>query len=173
MKLDTIRMAKFCGMLGSEHDGERANAAKMATSLLLGAGMTWSQFLAQKGHQPADTRRLAEAERMVAFYRAALELERARTTRLCEDLERAKKQTRELQVQAPIPTDRTTERWGMKISDIMAKIQYADVHKMMLTDWERSFLASLVPRSGLTERQWWVIEKMALKAGVIRRTKVA
>lgn len=173
MKLDANRMVKFCGMLGSEHEGERANAAKMATSLLRGAGLTWEQYLV-KIHQPApDSRRLVEAERLVAFYRSALATEQARTSRLSQDLEQAKKQPREAQARAPIPTDRTTERWGMTCTDIIAKIEFRDVHKMLLTDWERSFLASLLPRGGLTERQWWVIEKMALKAGVIRRSKVA
>lgn len=35
-------------MLGSEHDGERANAAKKASDMVRAAGMTWEQVLAQQ-----------------------------------------------------------------------------------------------------------------------------
>jgi len=32
---------KLCGMLGSDHDGERARAARMATSFLQDRSLTW------------------------------------------------------------------------------------------------------------------------------------
>lgn len=35
------RLIQFLGMLGSEHDGERANAAKMADTLLRASGLDW------------------------------------------------------------------------------------------------------------------------------------
>jgi hypothetical protein len=35
------RLAKICGRLGSDHDGERAAAALLVTRALHGAGVTW------------------------------------------------------------------------------------------------------------------------------------
>jgi hypothetical protein len=39
------RLAKVCGLLGSDHDGERASAAFQATKLLRSAGITWREFV--------------------------------------------------------------------------------------------------------------------------------
>jgi len=35
------RLAKLCGLFGSDHDGERAAAAAMADRLVRGLGLTW------------------------------------------------------------------------------------------------------------------------------------
>lgn len=40
------RLAKVCGLLGSDHDGERSAAALKATAILRSAGMTWSDLFA-------------------------------------------------------------------------------------------------------------------------------
>lgn len=40
------RLVQFCGMLGSDHDGERANAARMADRLIREAGLTWENVIA-------------------------------------------------------------------------------------------------------------------------------
>jgi hypothetical protein len=48
-RLDTQsakRLAKLLGMLGSNSDGERANAARMADQLVRGLGLTWSDIIA-------------------------------------------------------------------------------------------------------------------------------
>ena len=44
-KEDARRLAKLCGLLGSDHDGERASAALMATKLLKMNDMTWSDLV--------------------------------------------------------------------------------------------------------------------------------
>jgi hypothetical protein len=36
-----IKLARLCGMFGSEFEGERANAAKAADDLIRKAGLTW------------------------------------------------------------------------------------------------------------------------------------
>ncbi len=41
------RLAALAGMLGSEHDGERANAARLATQELRRLGLTWSELIAR------------------------------------------------------------------------------------------------------------------------------
>jgi hypothetical protein len=43
---DRRKLIRFLGMLGSEHDGEIANAARMALRLIKDRGFTWDQILA-------------------------------------------------------------------------------------------------------------------------------
>jgi hypothetical protein len=39
------RSVKVCGMFGSSHDGERANAALKADSIVRGMGQSWTDLL--------------------------------------------------------------------------------------------------------------------------------
>lgn len=39
------RLAYICGMFGSAHDGERANAARIADDLVKRAGLTWPDII--------------------------------------------------------------------------------------------------------------------------------
>jgi hypothetical protein len=39
------RLVKLCGMLGSAHAGERANAAEAADRLVRAAGLTWADII--------------------------------------------------------------------------------------------------------------------------------
>jgi hypothetical protein len=63
------RLAKLCGLLGSDYEGERATAAAAATRLLRHHGLTWDQLVrcstaplpsvlrpATAGRGPADHR---------------------------------------------------------------------------------------------------------------------
>ena len=47
------RMAKVCGMLGSDQHGERSAAAFQATKILKGAGLTWRELIEAAG--PRDS----------------------------------------------------------------------------------------------------------------------
>ncbi len=49
----THRLTKLCGLFGSEFDGERANAARMADDLIRGFGMTWRDVI-WPGHTEAE-----------------------------------------------------------------------------------------------------------------------
>ena len=40
------RLARVCGLLGSDFDGERAEAARRATQILRDAGLTWRDLVA-------------------------------------------------------------------------------------------------------------------------------
>lgn len=42
------RLAKLCGMFGSDHDGERASAAAMADKLVRALGLTWSEIITSR-----------------------------------------------------------------------------------------------------------------------------
>ena len=48
----TQRLSKLCGLFGSEFDGERANAARMADDLIRGFGLTWKDVI-WPGHTEA------------------------------------------------------------------------------------------------------------------------
>jgi hypothetical protein len=50
------KLAKVCGLLGSDHDGERANAAAQATRLLKEAGLTWEEFVRRPCPTPQPPR---------------------------------------------------------------------------------------------------------------------
>jgi hypothetical protein len=43
--LDRDRLAKLCGMFGSDHAGERANAAAAADKLIREAGLRWRDLI--------------------------------------------------------------------------------------------------------------------------------
>ena len=42
---DAARLVKFLGMLGSDHDGERASAGRMAHNLVTKHGLTWADVV--------------------------------------------------------------------------------------------------------------------------------
>ena len=48
--IDQKKLAKFLGMMGSAHDGEALNAARMANKMVAAAGLTWEQVLSGGGY---------------------------------------------------------------------------------------------------------------------------
>ena len=48
---DAPRFIKVCGMLASDHEGERASAAMLASRMLRAAGMTWEDALSPPAPQ--------------------------------------------------------------------------------------------------------------------------
>lgn len=48
------RLAKLLGLLGSDHDGEVANAGRAADRLLRQAGLTWFDIIARPPQQRRD-----------------------------------------------------------------------------------------------------------------------
>ena len=60
-----VRLAKLCGMLGSIHPGERANAALQAHKLVQSLGLTWRDVICVPNgpwthHLPHDWQRMAK-----------------------------------------------------------------------------------------------------------------
>jgi hypothetical protein len=45
LEKDHSRLVKLLGLTGSDHDGERANAAQLANRLVTGLGMTWADVI--------------------------------------------------------------------------------------------------------------------------------
>jgi hypothetical protein len=54
-QIDVAKLAKILGMLGSDHDGERAAAALKADHFVRQAGLTWETIL-KSGHAPKPHR---------------------------------------------------------------------------------------------------------------------
>ena len=44
----TERLSKLCGLFGSDFEGERANAARMADDLIRGFGLTWKDVISPR-----------------------------------------------------------------------------------------------------------------------------
>lgn len=93
--LDLDRLRKVCGLLGSEHHGERAAAGLRATSMLRAAGKSWSDI------EVGVTSRITimeahDAAAMAAIYKMSLDSERARTTHMAEELTRLKREVARL-----------------------------------------------------------------------------
>ena len=72
--LDRDRLVKLCGMFGSDHAGERANAAAAADKLIRSAGMRWPDVILPA--LPTPTRRpintVADAIRFVVEHHEVL-----------------------------------------------------------------------------------------------------
>jgi hypothetical protein len=48
--INVDRLAKICGLFGSDHDGERAAAAARADRIVRDAGLTWPVVLGGESH---------------------------------------------------------------------------------------------------------------------------
>lgn len=89
------RFRKVCGLLSSEHVGERAAAALRATEMLRSAGLSWSEVtFGALGATMADGYDTASA--MAAIYKMRLDSEQARTTRMAEEITRLKREVSRL-----------------------------------------------------------------------------
>lgn len=62
-----IRIVKLCGMLGSDHDGEVVNAARMILKVMKQHDLCWENIIKvgtpAKVHKPAPARRAAKKKK--------------------------------------------------------------------------------------------------------------
>jgi hypothetical protein len=65
--LDRERLAKLCGMFGSDHPGERANAAAAADKLIRAAGLRWPDVLKTTLPLPPRVRPVDTVADTIAF----------------------------------------------------------------------------------------------------------
>ena len=69
--MDRSRLAQVLGMMGSAHDGEALNAARVAVRMLKEAGLTWPQML-----DGGQERAAVEAARVLLQENERLQLEK-------------------------------------------------------------------------------------------------
>ena len=67
--IDLMRLAKLCGLFGSDHAGERANAAAAADKLVRQAGLRWPDVIRPPLPPPPGPAELADAREAIAFCR--------------------------------------------------------------------------------------------------------
>jgi hypothetical protein len=53
---DRTRLVRLLGMLGSDHQGERANAGALADRFIRERELTWEQVVASEGQQQSQSR---------------------------------------------------------------------------------------------------------------------
>lgn len=85
--LDKFR--KICGLLGSDHDGERANAARLATALLKQNGASWNAISIGTSNGRADDVR--SLQHQIGYWQMMLGDERARTTHMSQEIGQLKR----------------------------------------------------------------------------------
>jgi hypothetical protein len=104
-KGDLTRLIRILGMLGSDHDGERAAAALAADRLVRGSGCSWSDLLA-----PARVSRPVRAQSMdpladrLAAADSRMRQLRSENGRLQEEIRRLKRRL-DLRTQPFRPAD--------------------------------------------------------------------
>lgn len=141
------RLAAIAGMLGSEHEGERANAARLATLELRRLGLTWAQVMERAfSYRPAQ-QEFWEAPR-------ASQTQHGRA-------EAAWSQGRR-QYSRGVPY--TAEMDGVTVRDI---IEAADENRDRLNAWECKFVDSFVHsgRQEASANQWVILQQIAQKLG--------
>lgn len=137
------RLAAIAGMLGSAHDGERANAARLATIELQRLGLTWYELV------------------MRAF-RAVVPAPAAPVYQ--EGWEPQRPQPRQYTA-----GQRWAKREGIQLYEFL---RFAELHQLRLNSWEQRFVQSLLgigPKVAATASQWNIIFMMADKLNVERR----
>ena len=93
--LDVDLFRKVAGLLGSDHDGERAAAALKATTMLRAAGRSWADVTIG-AWSPALVAQAYSDAALVDILKMSLDGERARTTRQCEEIARLKREVARL-----------------------------------------------------------------------------
>lgn len=91
-KGDLTRLIRILGMLGSDHDGERAAAALAADKLVRGSGWSWSDLLAPARASPSARTQWMDplADRLAAADSRMRQL-RSENARLQEEIRRLKR----------------------------------------------------------------------------------
>lgn len=148
--LDKFR--KVCGLLTSEHDGERATAARMATDILKQRGLTWADvsLASSSGSNARDL------QSQIRILQQLLEDERRRTTRLTEQLNSLKG------IGAPSKPTASRERPINSDTAAVGELRglIYEALERDLSERTREFLESVV------QRQTWTIKQLE----AIRRT---
>jgi len=154
------RLARIAGMLGSEHEGERATAARMASAMLKAMGLTWSEVI-RRGLGAATSRQVHQGDV------PANEAQAPRSNQGYSDS--WGHQARRDDWGARKRRARTRERNGVpawKWVDELSK------HEGRLSGWDRQFLQCLRglgkrdrKELALTTAQWRCLESIAKRIG--------
>jgi hypothetical protein len=140
--LERERVARVLAMIGSSHDGEALNAARLAHQLITAAGLTWEEFLAQRENLATEA-----AQRLLA------------------ENEELREQNKRLRARA---TPQLPSEWTLP-STVAAQIEQAVEWTAVLNDWERKFVTDIAGRSRLSPKQLESLNRITVKIQAIAR----
>lgn len=134
-----IRLIQLLGMLGSHHDGEILNAAKLAQRQLGAMGLTWEEFIQGSAGEPAGPSKEDLAYAYQRGYRDGAE------------------DTRKASLPQQPPSWQSLARL------------IRDNHERNVTDWEYGFVESFIERGWPTptEKQRKIFQRIAVKLDLI------
>ncbi len=152
-------------MLGSDHEGERSNAARLATLELRRLGLTWAELIARAFSRPAKVEPKPPPKRDTHQGRPFTNPYTPEYT-WQEDLWRRHQE--EQPQQRPNPGQRWAERDGYVLWDIVtAAVLSWDSDDLL--NWDRTFLTTfrrIGPQAEATAAQWAQLIRIAKKLGL-------
>lgn len=160
-------------MLGSDHEGERANAARLATLELKRLGLTWAELIARafratpKAEPPPKARQEPPRGASPFGPNGQANWHHGWGPRQPPDWW-FEQQRRTQQQQQPNPGQRWSEKHGFKLWDIVVA---ADLNWNgdELLDWDRDFITTFKnygPTASATTAQWVQLVRIAKKLGM-------
>ena len=178
------KLRAIIGMLGSDHDGERANAARLATAELRRLGLTWADLVnrafgqAPPRPQPAQQQPsypqagagFANAFQWPNWQTAAQPRADAATAQqqAFRDRQRGSWEQPPPRQRTYSASRRTSSRDGYRLWDL---VRFASLHGQRLSRWENDLLATFLaygPNCAASEAQWkhllLIAEKLNVKA---------
>jgi hypothetical protein len=166
------RLSAIAGMLGSDHDGERANAARLATIELRRLGLTWAELIARAFTRPKPEPRKPEPPPRNPYgpYGYQNGFQEGWEPRQRPDwMQEAQRRRQEQEAsQRPNPGQRWHERDGYRVWDIIcaAELRW---HSDDLIQWDKNFLTTFKnygPTARATAAQWDQLIRIAKKLGL-------
>lgn len=167
------RFTKLAGLLGSEHRGERANAAAMANRLLREADLTWGEVIGGSApargsfENPTDNMLAKRLEAVVAINRK----QGAEIDQLKAEIEKLKNPPKDFRKRKAPGVDWGTANAGKAyetdlqrdLNEAIDQIESA----IELNDWERQFLTSIRDiKWKISPKQWARLKILADQAGL-------
>jgi hypothetical protein len=142
---DRQKLTKLAGLLGSAHDGEIINAARLAQRVLTAAGATWAELINPPAPVPLATPAAIDLARMAQLERDAFE--RGRKAGLAEQ----QSQQQQHFTSWPVLADHCLHQ-----------------HDRLLTAFERDFLHDFLARRWTTPtvKQHRVFATIASRVGI-------
>jgi hypothetical protein len=154
------RLADLAGMLGSDHDGERATAAHMATVQLKSMGLTWRELVGRAQHPATKV-----GGSTGPAHNPYNPFNWGPPPRPERPPPQQPQWGNAWRAQTP-PKQRWAKRHGIKLWDLA---RYAMTRLDDLTEWETNFIRAkeaIGAKVTGTEAEWRVLCQIAAKLGV-------
>jgi hypothetical protein len=160
------KLAAIAGMLGSEHDGERAAAARIATAELQALGLTWRDLVERAQR---STTKVGGAYTDPFQWRTSPQ-QNSYQNGAWQNADWAQRANAQAYNRTP-PKPRTNTHRGIKLWDL---VRYALARTEDLTAFETKFIEAkhaIGSRVNATEAEWRVLIQIAVKLGVPVKTE--